>query len=507
MKILTAKQIKEADKYTVENEPVSSVDLMERAANQCVKWIMVNFSTKYTFAIFCGVGNNGGDGLAIARLLDEKGYNVKVYIVEFSEKYSNDFAINLNRLKQTNVKINYLTSKNNKFSLNNSCVIIDAVFGTGLTRPVSGWVKEVVKQINALQNIVISIDIPSGLFPEDNSTNDKEAIIRADEILTFEFVKLAFLLPENAEFVHHFTILPIGIHPDFIKKVETPYILTDEEIIRAIYKVRQRFSHKGTYGHSLLMVTQKGMAGAGVLASKACLRSGSGLVTAYVPECNRVIIQNQIPEIIVQNDADEKDVLTSLPKEISKFNALAIGCGIGKSKQTQNVVKLLIQEYKQPVVFDADAINIIAENKTWLSFLPPNCVFTPHPKELLRLIGQWSSDLEKIQKVKEFSLRYSAFVVIKGAYSAIVCPDGKVYFNPTGNAGMATAGSGDVLTGIITALLAQKYPPKDAVILGVYLHGLAGDLALNEQSEESLIASDMIETIGKAFKKIAHKHD
>ncbi|HCQ30713.1 MAG TPA: bifunctional ADP-dependent NAD(P)H-hydrate dehydratase/NAD(P)H-hydrate epimerase [Flavobacteriales bacterium] len=503
MKILTAKQIREADKFTIENEPIASIDIMERAAGQCVNWIVNHFSPDYSFALFCGVGNNGGDGLAIARMLTQKGYAVKVYVVEFSKRYSQDFSINLDRLKQTKVEIDYLTEREFTFSVKKHSVIIDAIFGTGLSRPAEGFVKEIIKQINALDNIVVSIDIPSGMFAEDNSDNDKNAIIRADEILTFEFAKLAFLLPENAEFVHHFIILPIGIHPEFVKSVDTPYILTDEEIVRSVYRIRNKFSHKGTFGHSLLMVTQKGMAGAGILTSKACLRAGSGLVTAYVPECNRTVFQNQIPEIIVQSDSDNNEYLTSLPKNTATFNALGIGCGIGQNKQTQNLLKLLIQEYKQPMVIDADAINILAENKTWLSFLPPNCIFTPHPKELERLIGKWNNDLEKLDKAKAFAFRYSSYVVVKGAYSVIVCPDGKMYFNPTGNAGMATAGSGDVLTGIITALLAQKYPSKDAAVLGVYLHGLAGDLALEEQSMESLIASDIIEYLGKAFKQVA----
>ncbi len=502
MKIFTAEQIRAADRYTIENEPVSSIDLMERASEQCVKWLAAHFNSEQSITIFCGVGNNGGDGLVIARLLALQKYRVTVYIVEFSKKYSADFTANLQRLQKIPVTIHYLTPDNFTFDLAKSQVVIDAIFGTGLSRPVEGFTASVIKQINQFKGIIVSIDMPSGLFAEDNSNNNYEAVVKPDEILTFEFVKLAFLLPENQSVVRRFTVLPIGIHPHYIQQTETPYYLTDMEMVRAIYRVREKFSHKGTFGHSLLLVTKTGMAGAGILAARACLRAGSGLVSVYVPQPNAAFFQGQIPEVIVQADRDGNGYLTSLPANVKSYRAIGIGCGIGTAKQTQNVLKLLIQEYANPMVIDADAITILSENKTWLSFLPPHTIFTPHPKELERLIGQWKSDIDKLKRTQEFCRRYHSYVVIKGAYSVVVCPDGKYYFNPTGNAGMATGGSGDVLTGILTALLAQGYIAKEAAILGVYIHGLSGDLSLEMQSQESLIASDIIEHLGKAFKEI-----
>lgn len=495
MKILTAQQIKQADEFTIKNEPISSIDLMERAAIKCVEWLKNKYNTDKSFAIFCGVGNNGGDGLAIARLLTENNYRVKVFVVEFSKNYSKDFELNLEKLKKTNVELVILSEKDFQFKIAAESIVIDAIFGSGLNKPIEGFVAKIIHQLNSHQ--VVSIDIPSGLFGEDNQHNNIKNIITASYTLTFEQPKLAMMFPQNNIFCGECTILPIGLHPDYIKTVETPYFFTTKQDVKGLVLPRQKFSHKGIYGHALLIAGSLGKMGAAVLSSKACLRSGVGLLTVHVPTVGLQILQTAVPEAMCSVD-EENNHFTAI-KNTEKYQAIGIGPGIGLEKQTQNALKLLIQNTTLPMVIDADALNILAENKTWLSFLPNNSILTPHPKEFERLVGKWSNDEERLKLQIDFSAKNNVIVVLKGAHTSISTPSGNVYFNSSGNPGMATAGAGDVLTGIITSLLAQGYLPENAAILGVYLHGVAGDIALEHTGEEALIASDIISAIADAF--------
>lgn len=495
MKILTAKEIREADAYTIANKPIASIDLMERAATQCFNWLIERYSGK-SFQIFCGVGNNGGDGLVIARLLQQAGYVVKVYEVAFSEKRSEDFQTNLKRLE---LEVETITSKDD-FPKLDADVIVDAIFGSGLTRPVEGFTAELIKHINSSNKKVVAIDIPSGLFSEDNTNNISEHIILADLTLCFQVPKLSLMFPENGMRVGEWHVLPIGLDEEFISKQSSQYYLSTKELNQMIVRERYKFSHKGTYGHTLIISGSKGKMGATILSSRAALRSGTGLVSAHVPKCGYEIIQTAVPEVMVdQNDGE--DYLQGAV-ETGKYNAIGIGPGIDTKEQTANLVKVLIQNAGKPVVFDADAINILGENKTWLQFLTPKSIFTPHPKEFERLIGRSNGDYDRLQMQKEFAKKFNCYVVLKGAHTSIACPDGDVFFNNSGNTGMATAGSGDVLTGIITGLLAQGYSSKQSAILGVYLHGLAGDLAAQEIGEEAEIAGDIVDKIGKAYKEL-----
>ncbi|MFA6923734.1 MAG: NAD(P)H-hydrate dehydratase [Bacteroidales bacterium] len=503
MRILSAKQIKEADAYTITNEPVESIDLMERAAKACSGWLTDNFNKNYKIKIFCGCGNNGGDGLAVARLLSAKKYNVEVFIIKHSDKFSDDFKINEQRLKKIKtVKITAISSKEQikNFKCEQKCVIIDAIFGSGLSKPVEGLAADVIYIMNKTEAVKIAIDVPSGLFCEDNSKNIFNNIFKADYTLTFELPKLSFMFPENAEYIGDFVVLPIGLNSDFINKAETQnFILTFGDVIPNLKK-RKKFAHKGNFGHALLLSGSYGKIGAAVLASKACLRTGVGLLTAHIPKCGYNILQTAIPETML--DIDENENIISSFIDISKYSAVGIGPGIGTEKETQSALKLIIQNASWPLVFDADAINIIAENKTWLSFLPLNCIFTPHPREFERLCGKPKNEVERQQIQRDFTYKHQAYLVLKGAHTSITCPDGNIYYNSTGNPGMATAGSGDVLTGMILSLVAQGYSSKEACIIGVYLHGLAGDIAAEETGYESLIAGDIIENIGMAFKML-----
>jgi ADP-dependent NAD(P)H-hydrate dehydratase / NAD(P)H-hydrate epimerase len=506
MKILTAEQIRAADSYTIMHEPISSIALMERAADTCTQWITNHFPNDTLFIVICGTGNNGGDGLAIARQLLEKGCNAETYIIPFFSKLSEGFLTNKKRLENIkDAKITEIKEANEidiPEKLNNKIIIIDALLGSGLSKPIEGKLGELIQKINSFNLPVISIDMPSGLAMEDNTGFDKKNIIRSTFTLTFETPKLSFLFADNADYVGEFYILDIGINKKFLAEQKSNNNFLTQNMAAHLLRPRARFSHKGTYGHALLIAGSYGKMGAAVLGAKSCLRAGAGLVTIHTPKCGYETLQTSVPEAMVMTDEEEQDF--SGIKDISKFNATGIGPGIGTSEKAAKGLKMLIQQASVNMVLDADALNILSENKTWLSFLKPGSIITPHPGEFARLAGKSSTAFEAYNKQREFAIKYRIYVVLKGAYTSIATPDGEVYFNSTGNPGMATAGSGDTLTGAILGLLAQGYPPHQAAILGVYIHGLAGDIAAHEWGENALIAEDITNNLGKAFQHLAN---
>jgi len=496
--------IREADSYTIINEPVTSIDLMERAATALFNALVGKLQPTQQIVIFAGSGNNGGDGLVLARLLDQHNFPVKVYLVRFSEKGSPDFETNLLRLReQTSIVAKQISSESDFPELSAGWIVVDALFGSGLNKGVTGLVADLINYINKLEAVIVSIDIPSGLFADQPTDIKHSAVVSADYTYTFEWPKLAFFQPENELYVGNWEVVPIGLHKDMHKMDVTRNYLTLQDDVRSMLHVRHRFSHKGTYGHALLLAGSSDKTGAAILAAEACLRSGAGLIHVHLPSEAVLPLQNHLPEAMVSID-ESKDFISQLP-DLEKFNAIAVGPGIGVDVSTASVVKLLIQNASIPLIIDADALNILSENKTWLAFLPANSILTPHPKEFERLVGKWKDSFERIQIQKDFSIRYAVYVVLKGAYTCISCPDGRCFFNSTGNPGMASAGSGDVLTGILLGLMAQHYTPLEVAIMGVYLHGLAGDLASEQQSQESMIASDIVQNLGAAFKHIASK--
>ena len=510
MKILPVPLIREADAYTIAHEPIADIDLMERAAGTCFHRLTEMFSKERKFIVFCGSGNNGGDGLAIARMMFEAGYRVEVCVLAQPEKMSENCRVNLERMHQCinasmQEGINTSMYESGEFPvIQPDDVIIDAILGNGLSRPAEGISARAIHHINSAGSTVVSIDVPSGLFCDTTSKNTpKHLILRADCTLTFSPPKLAFFFPENDHFAGNWQLLDIGLSREYTDGANVPDFMMEATDIAPLLKPRSQYAHKGTFGHALIMAGSTGKMGAAVLSATACMRSGPGLVTVHVPQSGVSILQVAIPEAMLSIDADQDHC--SMPPEISGYSSIAVGPGIGTSAKAAAALKILIQHAHVPMLFDADAINILAENKTWLGFIPHGSVFTPHAKEFERLVGKSSNNFDRNKMQREFSYRHQCYVVLKGAHTAITSPDGRCFFNTTGNPGMATAGSGDVLTGIISGLMAQGYSSLESCLLGVYAHGMAGDIALQEEGFEALIARDTISSLGKSFQTLYGK--
>ncbi|HEY4108116.1 NAD(P)H-hydrate dehydratase [Puia sp.] len=502
MEILSAEQIRAWDEYTLQHEPIASIDLMERAAASCLAWLEKAGYAGRSFSIYCGKGNNGGDGLALARMLSDWDCPVAVHILEFGNIGTEDFQINLARLHSTPVEVRFVQGPEHFHPIPPGDVLIDALLGSGLNRKLEGVTAQLAEHLNASGNEIISIDIPSGLFVGRSSKDN--TVIRATHTLSFQVYKPAFLMPENEAWVGEVHILDIGLHPGFLAQAAGEAELLDTGIIEAIYKPRKSFAHKGNFGHALLVAGSYGKMGAAVLAAKACLRAGSGLLTCSIPGCGYVILQTAVPEAMLVMDPDER-IHTAVPPDLDKYSVIGIGPGLGQEERTVAFFRDLLRQSKKPMVVDADALNILAAHPDLHSMLPPYSILTPHPKEFERLFGAAADDYARFDRAREQARRLGVIIVLKGHYTFIAMPGGKSYFNSTGNAGMAKGGSGDVLTGILTALLGQSYSPGEAALLGVYLHGLAGDLAADTHSQESMLPSDLADHLGKAFQRISKR--
>ena len=498
MKIFDTTSIKEIDTYTTTHEPILSIDLMERASRGFVTALKRYYSFSSRFVIFAGPGNNGGDALAVARMLAEEKYEVAVYLFNPDKKLSINCLKNKERFKKLDGA--FFREVSEQFIppvFRPNDVVIDGLFGSGLTRPLSGGFAHVVKYINQHAPEVVSIDIPSGLFGENNLKNSEETIIHAARTVTFQFPKLAFFFSENARYTGTFEVIDIGLHPAILNEKKSDLFFTEQHEAACLLKQRATFSHKGTHGHALLIAGQKGKVGAALLAGKSILRSGAGLLTMHLPASACHIVQTALPEAMNSYDEND-DLLTTLP-DLSPYNAIAIGPGIGTADQSAGLMEKLLSTVTIPLVIDADGLNLLSQHQNLLDLVPEQTILTPHPKEFDRLFGNHSSAYERHLTALSVAQEKNIFIVLKGAYSGIYTPDGKCRFNSTGNPGMATAGSGDVLTGILLGLLTQGYLPEDASVLGVYLHGLAGDIARRRYSDEAMIASDITESLGEAF--------
>lgn len=495
MKLFSGQQIYAADKFTIEKQEISSDVLMERSAVQIFNWIHMRMQgAPVKIHLFCGIGNNGGDGIALARHLVEHGYNIAVYVVNYSKTRSKDFLLNLDRLKDRKIWPEFLDSECKFPEIGRDDVIVDAIFGIGLNREPDAWVVKLMDDLHKSQAFILSVDIPSGLFT-DKLPKNENAIIKANFVLSFQTPKLVFFLPETGIYIDQWEVVDIGLDPEYLTSTETDYELIGKHDVLPFYIPRKKYSHKGTYGHVLLIGGSKGKIGAVTLASKACLNVGAGLVTAYVPECGYIPLQTALPEAMVLTNGE--DLISKIEFDIEP-SVIGIGVGLGLNEKSVKAFSSFLGKNKSSLVIDADALNILSKNKALLKKIPSQTILTPHPKELERLVGKWKDDFDKLKKAKAFSKKYDCIIVIKGAHS-IVIYDGNGYVNTTGNPGMATAGSGDALTGIITGLIAQNYEPLKAAIFGVYLHGKAGDIAIEETGYQALTASKIIDGIGKAF--------
>ena len=498
MKVFNTSQVNAIDHFTIQKEPIESIDLMERASMSFVKWFMRKFDSSRTVMVFSGPGNNGGDGLAIARLLGERFFKVEVCLLKFGSGFSKDCQENLERLGKTNIPLTIIENSSGLPEITKQTIVVDAIFGSGLSRKVEGFPASVIRAINSSGASIVSVDIPSGLFGEDNRGNDMEAVVRAGYTITFEFPFLSFFFSENEAFIGEWKAVTIGLHPQVIRETPASHEIITRAHIKSFLKTRSSFSHKGSFGHALLIAGCDGMMGAAVLATRACLRTGAGLVTAHVPRKTYPIIQMAAPEALLS--IDESDILFTGVPDLSRYTAVAAGPGLNCRTNTGKGLEKLLKEVHVPLVLDADALNILAARPGLMDLLPENTILTPHPKEFDRLFGVSENAFERHQKQVEVSEKRKLIIVLKGAFTMISIPGGITHINTTGNPGMATGGSGDVLTGMILALLAQGYNQEESACLGVYLHGLAADLAMGDQSQESLIPGDIIDRIGKAFK-------
>lgn len=502
MKIFSGSDIRKLDAYTIEQEPISSIDLMERAAQVLTEAICEGWTPETPITVFAGPGNNGGDALAVARMLAERSYRIVAYLFTPQGEISANCQANKELLElMDEVEFHTITTQFVPPTLTINHLVIDGLFGSGLSRPLSGGFAAVVKFINASAATVVSIDIPSGLMSEENTPSSNAQIIKADITFTLQLPKLAFLFAENAEYIGDWHLLDIQLSEEGIEEIPTPYEMLEGEEIKTVIKPRHRFAHKGEFGHALLIAGSQGMAGASVLAAKACLRSGVGRLTIHAPAANNPILQTAVPEAMVSIDNHASCFAT--PTETAPYSAIGIGPGLGQRAETAVALLEQLTKCKTPLVLDADALNILAQHPHALHRLPKGSILTPHPKELERLVGSCLSSYERLQKGCELARTACVHIILKGAYSTIITPSGHCFFNPTGNPGMATAGSGDVLTGVLLALLAQGYSTEEAAQIGTYVHGLAGDFARKKQGAIALTAGDLIDSLPMAWRVVS----
>ncbi len=500
MRIYTTDQLYTGDQITIKNQQLGPTDLMERAGGQVFGWLHSRMQgAQVPIRIFCGIGNNGGDGLVLARQLLEHGYNVHTYVVNCSDKRSKIFLINYDRVKQVTKKWPDLIKGKDDFpEIHRDDVVVDAIFGIGLNRCLGGWVKDLVIHINRAEAFILAIDLPSGLYA-NGPIEDPEAVIKANHTLTFQFPKFTFFMPSTGIYTQTWEALDIGIDPEFVMKTPPMASLITKQHLLSWYVPREKYAHKGTYGHTLIVGGSYGKIGASVLATRAAMRIGSGLATAYVPSCGVSILQTAVVEAMVIADANPEHISSS-PESLKDY-AVAVGMGMGTHTDSKLALGTLLKNADSPVVIDADAINCIAADSKLLALIPEDSVLTPHPGELERLIGAWNNDFDKLEKAKAFAAKHKVVLLIKGAHTLVIFKD-TVFINTTGNPGMATAGSGDVLAGAIAGLLAQQYESWQAALIAVYLHGSAGDIAVQNLGYQALTASDLVANFGAAFIKL-----
>lgn len=503
VKVVTAAQCRQLEDYTLTHGQLSRLDLMERAAEAVAREVAELMATRERLVVFAGHGGNGGDALAAARIVYQKlTCPVEVYLIRNERKLSQECQANKERLCREcpDVKMNEVVGQFNMPEIGRGDVVLDGLFGCGLSRPLTGGYAMLARQLNRGEGTIVSIDVPSGLMTEDNSENYRANIVRADVTLCIGALKPAFLMADNQSILGRWKVLDIGLLTDECTLEGPGYQIVEATAVGRLLRKRDLFSNKGTFGHGLLIAGQWGMAGAAVLAARAALKSGIGKVSVYTPQTNNDIMQIAVPEAIVKHAGRDNFMGPALI--LDAYSALAVGPGMGTQKDASLAMIKYVNGSRIPVVIDADGLNILADHKGWLYQLPANAVLTPHPREFERLFGECHDSFRMLEEARQSAKEYGVYIVLKGHYTAICNPQGDVLFNNTGNPGMATAGTGDALTGVLLSLLAQGYPVGDALQMGVYVHGLAGDIAAEEMGEEGMTASDLIACIPRAFKRL-----
>ena len=470
---------------------------MERAAMACYTWLVNHDMTSKPIMVFCGKGNNGGDGLALVRILLNNNIPATAYIMENGKPGTADFQHNLQQLHQISNDIHFLQSDHFFPVIKNDCLVIDALFGTGLNKPLDGIARQLANHINNSHATIISIDVPSGMFIDKSSK--RHTAIHATHTLAFQQVKLAFLMPENHIYTGEFHLLPIGLSEKFEMMERSMFETVQPELIRQLCKPLSKFTHKGQRGHAALVTGSLGMMGAATLAAKGCLFSGTGKLTCHIPACGYQVMQLALPEAMCMISGENH---VAHFNQSSQYTAIGIGPGIGTHLETHQLLKQILKTGSLPLVLDADALNILAANKEYIRMLPAGTTITPHIGEFERLFGPAADDFERLETAIEKAADLQIYIILKGHYTAVITPAKMVYFNTTGNAGMAKAGMGDVLTGIITGLISQRYSLPEAALLGVYLHGLAGDMAAARYSQQAMQSSHMADSIPDAWKAV-----
>lgn len=496
IKIIASPNIKLIEAESIIEQNIQSVDLMERAGTAFADWFTQHFKDiKVPIQIFCGTGNNGGDGLVIARLLSQRFYAIQIMICHLSGLESDNFKLNKKKLpSKQGIQLFELfeNDPSDQIPFINNGIVIDALLGTGTNRTLIPYWQNIFDIINTKNTIKVAVDIPSGMPSEAMFEGTP---ICCDYTISFQCPKLSFFIPESATYVGDLTLVSIGLSMDAIVKTPSPYFLTTEKDIQTLIKKRNRISNKNNFGHALIIAGSSTMPGAASLAGRSCMRSGVGLCTiATIPDCFNIILSRS-PELMCMNLLEIKQM------SWNRINSIAIGPGIGHADYINEIFDTILQQ-DIPMVIDADGLNYISKEKSRLNQLKPNTIITPHTGEFDRLFGPSDNGFERLKKARLAAQQYHLIIILKGANTAVVNSNGCVYFNQTGNSGMATAGSGDVLTGIIAGLLAQAYEPFNAARTAVWIHGLSGDYALQQQSFESLIASDIIEQLGQSFNSL-----
>ena len=494
MYIFNVAQIREWDAFTIAHEPISSLALMDRAADALTDAFVRQYASERPVRIIAGKGNNGGDGLAMALRLHWMGYDVAVYVADLGQRATPEFAAQWDRVSAVSSLATSFFEPGDMPDLPKDAIVVDALFGVSLNRPLDGPWAQLVGSLNTAQRHTVAIDVPSGLNPDHCLQGP---VVRAAHTLSIQAPKLAFFMPENAAHVGEWELVDIGLHAGYAGK--SPWQIPDDSALRAMRPLRPRFAHKGTFGHALLVAGSYGKAGAARLAAEACLRSGAGLATVRCPEVCVAPLQAGIPEAMCDPDPASHVLSAPLHADWSRYRAVGVGPGIGQAPETAEMLADLTDRCPCPMVFDADALNILAARPALLARVPRGSILTPHPGEFARLFGETPHSLARFELALEQAVRRAVYVVLKGAYTLIACPDGVGYFNTTGNSGMATAGSGDVLTGLIAGLLAQGLAPREACMLGVFVHGRAGDIAKAQMDERAMLAGDIARAIGLAM--------